>query len=430
MGTGQKSKRKMKTPPVKGGYRPAGEPTFRKKLGLPSPTTKGSGDTTPSGAAPAPTQTTTYMYRGQSYSSEAEVKAAIGQNIISNLPAQKQEQFQQAFLASQTTTGVSVSGTGAGTEEPETAVPSGTREDLKGFESMGAGQEGAVPLTADDITDLLALGVGGILSKGFFKIGKIAGKETIGKAAGGQLSKGILSKQLGLYGKHFATNTKTDKLTSKLLVKLGLGLGAVFIVKDAIGTYPFAKFELAEAADKIGMAKWQALKAGEPELVLELDQITNEIFNPDIIGTIISWIPWANIARAARINGEMAVRGAKVFDYLAEKEKERIDNGETDADMWVKINADKEKSLEEERAYWDEVKKYEEEAATAEKEYWKLRDEKNAKLKAEERAYWEKVARDKDKREAEKRAYWEQIRLSWAKAKEENRKSTLKFGLL
>jgi len=77
----------------------------------------------------------------------------------------------------------------------------------------------------------------------------------------------------------FATNTKSTKLTGAFL---GKAAGAIAI----IGTYPFAKFELAESMDKIGIAMFSAMQAEDWDTVAELAQIQQEMSDPSMTDKI------------------------------------------------------------------------------------------------------------------------------------------------
>ncbi|KKL85712.1 hypothetical protein LCGC14_1951960, partial [marine sediment metagenome] len=96
--------------------------------------------------------------------------------------------------------------------------------------------------------------VRGVVTRLGFGVGKI-GPAVIGK---GDLGTALLKAGRvapGVAGK-YATNTATKKLTGNLFIKKGFTLiAAAYIIKEAVETYPFAKFEIAEAMDKIGYAR-------------------------------------------------------------------------------------------------------------------------------------------------------------------------------
>ena len=81
-------------------------------------------------------------------------------------------------------------------------------------------------------------------------------------------------------GANFAANPKTKALTTSLLAKAGMSVGVAFLVAGAATTYPFARFELAEAVDKIGIAIFTAAGAGDVEEVRRLQEILEELVDP------------------------------------------------------------------------------------------------------------------------------------------------------
>lgn len=93
--------------------------------------------------------------------------------------------------------------------------------------------------------------------------------------------------------KRFATNPKTLGLTSSLIVKIGVGVGAASLLIGAIGSYPFAGFLKEEALQALSLPTFKAIDAGDLEgakvLIGEVDEIL------DNKGSILSKIPYANV---------------------------------------------------------------------------------------------------------------------------------------
>ena len=285
------------------------------------------------------------------------------------------------------------------------------------------------PPTGQEVLKSAALGVGiagagiGLGTAGLAAISAFGGAGAVSKAAAGQIIKADATGLIrGIPAA--AVNTKTAALTTSLIGKLGLSVGAVTLAVGAIGSYPFAKFEMAEASDKLGIAMFRASQAGDTAKVQELAALQKELFNPSTIDKILSWIPYANVYNAAKKNAEAALLSAKAFDYLAEQEKLKQENGETDAQMWERIYAEQDARKEQQRL--------------ADEEYFNIiaENQKRAKeeTRSEDAAYWAQINADAAARkEAERKAdaeYWEAVKKSWQKAKDENTKSKLKFGLL
>jgi len=91
----------------------------------------------------------------------------------------------------------------------------------------------------------------------------------------------------------FATNGKSISLTSGFLAKLGLSLGAVFLLKDAIGTYPFAGFIKEEASQTTGIGFFQAQKNNDIQGMEEAIARQEEIVNA--APSILDAIPYLNV---------------------------------------------------------------------------------------------------------------------------------------
>ena len=229
-------------------------------------------------------------------------------------------------------------------------------------------------------------------------------------------------------------NTKAVRLSKNILKKIGFKT-SLFLVVTALGTYPFAKFELAEAVDKIGIAMFSAQKAGELDLVLEMADIIDEMSDPNLIDQVLHLIPGANVYNAARINGEKAVVSAGVFREIAMRELERQENGETESQMWERRKAE-ERELEAQDILDSEERfaRYNENRIIAAE---KAENAKDARIEArwrkdEER--WKKIinaneARNQAARDT-KEEFEAEVRAAWNKAFEESRPSNLNFGLL
>ena len=142
----------------------------------------------------------------------------------------------------------------------------------------------------------------------FPELFKRGGGIQVGKVAATTASKGV------------ATNTVTKRLTGALFSRAGFTVAAgIFILKEAVETYPFAKFEIAESMDKLGIARSRAAKEQDFETLDRLNQLQNEILNPEGWEFIISGIPWANIQRAAARNIQAAVLATEAQNKALQK---------------------------------------------------------------------------------------------------------------
>ncbi len=255
-------------------------------------------------------------------------------------------------------------------------------------------------------------------------------------ATGGRFIKGKLTKPvlsdvfsnpsvfkkgaLALSGR-VGLNTATKKLVGNSLVKSGFTLiAASYIIKEAVETYPFAKFEIAEAMDKIGYARNEARKNGREDLVEGLNQLQEEILNPEGWEKFWSMMPWANIQRAAVRNIETAIHATQVYSKIDEIEAV----GGTEDEKWARV---RQEQAEQEKAnidYYNSERK-------------KMLDwEREAKKEArnEDAEFWRKERAKQRQNEAADRIaiaqFWEEYRRKKQLIAENNRPSNLKFGLL
>lgn len=274
------------------------------------------------------------------------------------------------------------------------------------------------------------------------KFGKILGTATVGTAAAlggiagakvlgiGVAKAGAVGKTASLSAKFpalgikFAENAKTFAATSSLLGKAGMAGAVAGGLATVIGSYPFAKFELAEASDKIGLAMFQAAKTENWDLVTELALYQKEMVNPDVWDKVIGLIPFANVLKAASTNVKAANRSAEIFAFLAEQERIKQENGESEIDKWGRIEKEKAEREEQKRiddaAYYEQIKFN---ANLAKKQQRK-----------EDEEYWNNIYNQRKTREAEDKEavekYWEDIKKANNRVYEETRPSNLSFGLL
>lgn len=111
----------------------------------------------------------------------------------------------------------------------------------------------------------------------------------------------------------FATNKKSYALTTKLLSKTGMSMGAAGILLGAIGSYPFAGFIKEEALQTLGFGFNTAKNINDVEGMELAIEETEEILNA--VPGILSKIPYANVLKqlstffeAARVKLEIDKR--------------------------------------------------------------------------------------------------------------------------
>ena len=205
---------------------------------------------------------------------------------------------------------------------------------------------GTVPLGGSAAAKALIKGIGsgegiGQVANQINRIGLAKGATPVGEATQGAIS-AANTQQASLSGSNvgkaftpivgdaasnFIANTKSVALTKSLLLKYGMNPKVLLAVGGAIGTYPFAYFELAEASDKIGIAMFQAAQNGDEEEVLRLVEIQNDMLDMDVWEKVLMAIPVANILNGVANNIGAAIVSAKSFREAALKEIERSQTG-------------------------------------------------------------------------------------------------------
>ena len=232
-----------------------------------------------------------------------------------------------------------------------------------------------------------------------------------------------------------AGNTATQKLTGNLLAKAGFTVAAALFIANALGTYPFAKFEVAESMDKLGYARSKAAQEGRTDLVDGLNQLQDEILNPVGWDFLFSVLPGANILRAAQKNIDAAVASTKVFDAIVQDDIQQQATGESDADRWDRVR--KEQAIQDNLTvdYYNDQRTlmitWENEAKAAAKAASR---EEDIKARNEDAKFWAEQAAKQRELEAQDRQaiadFWAAYRKNMLKIADNNRPSNLKFGLL
>lgn len=276
-----------------------------------------------------------------------------------------------------------------------------------------------------------------VVPKAIIQVGKRVNVDAIGKAAGltskqtAALATQVGRERINVIAR-YAVNPKSKALTTSILTKAGMAVGAAAIVGTVVGTYPFANFELAEATDKIGIAIFKAAEAGDEEEVARLQEYLEEMVNPSVWDSIVNKIPFLNVLNNVKKNVAAAQVSAKSILQSTQKKLEaaRVKAEEptfAEQRKQVDIEAQERKrefAAEEEKRF-EKIEEEREERKEEEKKADKIFfDEIEARRKAtkeeeraEDDAYWRAIYEANEKRKAEERAADEEY---WRRIKEEN----------
>ena len=257
---------------------------------------------------------------------------------------------------------------------------------------------------------------------------KITQRAIIGKATTQSgVGKLFSSKIAGGAAKRYAVNPKSQAGTISMMRKAGMTLAVAGLVVTWAGTYPFARFELAEATDKLGMAMFKAAEAGDVEAVNELSEYMNEIVNPGIWGKIIAKIPFANVQRSVNKNIIAAEMSARIMLEEAERNL-RIASGEEESQFQIErrladeaAQARKDEQRVADEDYFNRLREESDQRKRDERKeqedyYSDIRAQNAADEKQkrqEDAAYWDAIYNKNKERDAEDRAadeaYWDNI---------------------
>lgn len=246
------------------------------------------------------------------------------------------------------------------------------------------------------------------------------------------------------------TNTVSQKITATWLAKAAKGLKnpstVVGTLMAALGSYPFAGFLKEEALQTIGFAVNTAYNNNDIEGAEEALKLQRDILNPGLWDEIKSKIPYVNVLNSLDDFYAAATMKMAVDEQLVKDMKVKIENNETDAQYYERVNnaraAEQEAQRQADEEYYSQIQDRLDAAREArrkeDEEYYanlsaKQRAEEEKRRKEEE-AYWEKVLADAAKRKAEERAaeaaYWDAYWKEVDKKKMDSAPSNLKFGLL
>ncbi len=199
--------------------------------------------------------------------------------------------------------------------------------------------------------------------KGILQVAKQVNVNAIGKAAGltskqtAALAVQVGRERINVIAR-YAVNPKSTALTTSMLTKAGMAVGVAAFTATAVGTYPFAHFELAEATDKIGIAIFKAADAGDVEEVARLQEYLIEMVNPSVWGSIVNKIPFANVfnnvkknVAAALVSAESILQSTEKKLVAAEEERikfEKIAKEKEERDIQIKADIEESRRISEE----------------------------------------------------------------------------------
>lgn len=225
-----------------------------------------------------------------------------------------------------------------------------------------------------------------------------------------------------------AANTKTAGLIASLTSKTGIVIGAAAggvllatgIVLNIIQMNILGRFVGGEEAPQTGgiVARdaWmeERLGGGDPAItdiamkneedaLKILDEIQDDWPIQDIINAIDRYSEIAQVSHDVRQSLIDSFRARKAAGLLPDQiEKE----------YWEEQEARRAQAFEDEKAYWEEV------------------DRNKKAADKTEREYWERIWAEKKEREKENKEYWALVKKEQAILRDEMAKSRLKFGLL
>ena len=236
---------------------------------------------------------------------------------------------------------------------------------------------------------------------------------------------GISTAAKGTAGK-IASNAVTSAITSswftKIAIGLGLTMGAVSLAKDMIGTYPFAGFLEEEAIQTLGFATEGAYRNNDVEgmeaAISEGEEVLRLIAEGKRTG-----IPYKNVLESLDTFNKAATIKLQVDKKRLEDLKLKL-AGESDDEKWARIRqeeADQDKAA---------VDYYNQQSVLHTR--WKR--EAEVAGRNEDALFWAREKAKERKREAEDRVaiaeFWMAYRKAVAKSAEDNRPSSLNFGLI
>lgn len=281
---------------------------------------------------------------------------------------------------------------------------------------------------ANDISGRLIFGSGGtvtLTASTFSKLNTAGVKHIVGKAP-------------GLITNNIPVNTKTIKLTTKIIAKafskkavafygawmasVGMGIWANAEAPEGI-IFPTTKFLIPEAQ-----------RTGDWTEVNAANELAAEASDMNIWEKIISWSPAGVIPGAInKLKGN--AEGVKILTKYTNDQQIKQETGQTEAEYWKQRNIEQAEQEKNAVDYYNEQRKlqvkWEQDAYNASRKAQRKEDRKAYEAEAE---YWAKQKElEREKAEADRIAiaeYWLEYRKLAQKISDDNRPSALNFGLI
>lgn len=179
---------------------------------------------------------------------------------------------------------------------PATFIGNTTTAILEGITGKEFGRTKAGELAETPAGKALGLGT---VAAAVGAIGAGIAAKTTATATAAQIGKAGISPSIrAKLVTKYASNIKSKGLTTRLMAKIGLSLGAAGLLVTAIGNYPFAGFIKQEASQTTGIGFFQANNADDVAGMAEAIERQEEIVNAE--KTILDWIPFANVSKQLR----------------------------------------------------------------------------------------------------------------------------------
>ncbi len=228
--------------------------------------------------------------------------------------------------------------------------------------------------------------------------------------------------------KKIATNSKTKKQTASWLSRLASNMRQPRFVAGTlvavIGSYPFAGFLKEEALQTLGLGVSAAIRNNDLDGADEALDLQREVLNPNLWAQILATIPFVNILDTLKDFYKAATIKMDIDTKVVSDMREKLANGETDGEFYARLAQERKDAKEEERR--------------SDNEYYANISAQQAAAKAANRKadeeYWASIltrrkqdAEEKTQRDA---AYWAAYYKARQKARDDNARSKLNFGLL
>ncbi len=230
--------------------------------------------------------------------------------------------------------------------------------------------------------------------------------------------------------KGYVLNSKMSKLISQGIGTLIVGVGATYLIKEAVESFTFGRFQIGEAGRNLNFALWQAMEAGDEEAIAELLAAGDEAFNEETLNGVLRKFPWLTGLEPAKVDAETAIIAWDAMKMIAEN-KLNAPEGTSDTEIWVKIAADKVAAAEKELADFEvSAARVAAAKAQANKDFLAAKtaaDKEDRRLDLENWNEMIRLTEEAHKRKLERnKKYWAEVN----RVRADLQRSQLSFGLL